>query len=367
VTSPEGGLDKGNLIAALGEGAFLMGLERNADVVRQVSYAPLLANVHGRTDWHGMIYFDTTRACGTVSYYLWKLFAENRPACSVNTEVELLSDKPRPIAGAIGVGTWNTAAEFKDIRIDKDGRVLFQSDFTEGAAGWRTDGGNWSVVDGAYRQSDQAVGLSFFGDESWSDYTLTLKARKLRGPEGFLIVFGRKGEERNWWNIGGWGNTEHAIEFNQNSVGRHVPGSVEEDRWYDVRVEIAGRRIRCSLDGKLVHDELAENPKRFFALAGKDPKGQLLIKAINAGAESIHATVKIEGPADISSQAMMTVLKSEHPGDNNSLENPARVVPLTTTIDVAGDSFSHEFPAYSFTILRLASPAAKSARTAADQ
>ena len=74
-------------------------------------------------------------------------------------------------------------------------------------------GGSWSVVDGAYRQSDQAVALSFFGDETWSDYTLTLKARKLRGPEGFLIAFGRKGQERNWWNIGGWGNTEHAIEL----------------------------------------------------------------------------------------------------------------------------------------------------------
>ena len=31
------------------------------------------------------------------------------------------------------------------------------------------------------RQSQQAVGLSFFGDEHWSDYTLTLKARKLSG------------------------------------------------------------------------------------------------------------------------------------------------------------------------------------------
>src|SRR5258708_2259801 len=32
VTSQEGGRDKGNLIAALGEGAVLMGLERNGDV-----------------------------------------------------------------------------------------------------------------------------------------------------------------------------------------------------------------------------------------------------------------------------------------------------------------------------------------------
>ena len=49
----------GTLLDALSEGAFLMGLERDADVVKMVSYAPLLANVSGRTGWHGMIYFDS--------------------------------------------------------------------------------------------------------------------------------------------------------------------------------------------------------------------------------------------------------------------------------------------------------------------
>jgi len=41
-----------------------------------------------------------------------------------------------------------------------------------------------SVTGGVYRQGDTATGLSYFGDENWTDYTLTLKARKLRGPEG---------------------------------------------------------------------------------------------------------------------------------------------------------------------------------------
>src|SRR5262249_45377233 len=147
VTSGEGGREKGNMIAALGEGAFLLGLERNGDVVRQVSYAPLLANVHGRTDWHGMNYFDSTRSFGTVSYYLWKLFAEHRPTFTLGTDVELESVKPVPIRGAIGVGTWETSAEFKDIRVQKSGQLLYSSDFSKGDEGWKTNSGNWSVVD----------------------------------------------------------------------------------------------------------------------------------------------------------------------------------------------------------------------------
>lgn len=356
VTSGEGGRDKGNLISALGEGAFLMGLERNADAVRMVSYAPLLANVRGRTDWHGMIYFDTTRSYGTVSYHLWKLFGLNRPTYTVQTEVQASAGKPPPITGAIGVGTWNTAAEFKDIRVEKSGKALYASDFAAGAAGWKTDGGNWSVIEGAYRQADTAVGLSYFGDESWSDYTVTLKARKLRGAEGFLVVFGRKGQDRNWWNIGGWGNREHAIELNQNSLGPHVPGSVEADRWYDLKVELNDRRIRCYLDGKPVHDEVAPVPERVFALAGRDERsGELVLKVINASAESVSTTINVNGGGRIAPEPQVVVLKGDHPSDNNSMEDPAKIVPVNTRekLDLNGTRFAREFPANSFTILRL--------------
>jgi alpha-L-arabinofuranosidase len=354
VTSGEGGRDKGNLLAALGEGAFLMGLERNADVVRMVSYAPLLAHVRGRTDWHGMIYFDSTRCYGTVSYYLWKLFGLNRPACSVQTDVQTPATEPKAITGSIGIGTWNTAAEFKDIRVEKGGQTLYASDFSKGAGDWKSEGGSWSVTDGAYRQNDFVVGLSYFGDASWTDYTLSLKARKLRGAEGFLVAFGHKGQDKYWWNVGGWGNIEHAIEYNQNSVGPHVPGSVETNRWYDLKVELSGARIRCYLDGKLVHDETARPPERFFALAGRDDSGRhLLVKVINAGAEPVNAMVHFQNAGSIAHDAELTVLTSAKPTDNNSLENPTQIAPVTTRFQFEPANCAREFPPYSFSLLRL--------------
>ena len=354
VTSGEGGRDKGNLYAALGEGAFLLGLERNADVVKMVSYAPLLANMSGRTDWHGMIYFDSTHVFGTVSYYLWKLFGENRPDYTVQTDVSVQGDKLPPIAGAIGVGSWNNAAEFKDIRVEQDGKTLYASDFSTNSAGWRQDGGNWSVTDGAYRQSNDAEGLSYFGDESWHDYTLTLKARKLHGGEGFLIVFGHKGEDKYWWNIGGWGDLEHAIEFNQTPVGEHASGTIEPDRWYDIKIELHDQQIRCYLDGKLIHDTTAPTPDHFFALAGRDETtGDLIIKAINVSRAPLNATVKVAGVTGLAPQAQQTVLTSPRLTDNNSLNQPARVTPVVTDLTIPGAEFAHEFPANSLTVLRL--------------
>ena len=353
VTSAEGGRDKGNLISALAEGAFLMGLERNADVVKMVSYAPLLANVHGRTDWHGMIYFDSLRSYATVSYYLWKLFGLNKPDCTLQTDVNYSPDAPQDITGGIGVGTWNTAAEFKDVRVEKDGQVLLASDFSKGSDKWKTDGGNWSVVDGAYRQDDEAVGLSYFDDEDWTDYTLSLKARKISGPEGFLIVFGHKGGEKYWWNVGGWGNHEHAIEFNQTEVGPHVQGRVETHRWYDVKVQIKGRRIQCFLDGKLIHDITAPAPDRFFAQAGvDDSSGEMVLKAINVSKSAVSSQINLGGTNRLSGRAKLLTLSSAALSDNNSLETPTKIAPLNSEMPVIGDHFDYQFPPNSLTIIR---------------
>lgn len=354
VTSDEGGDLKGNLIAALAEGVFLMGCERNADVVKMVSYAPLLAHVNGRSGWHGMIYHDSTRVFGTVSYHLWKLFGANRPDFTLKIDVKFSSLRKASITGGIGLGTWDTAAEFKDVRVEKDGEILYGSDFSKGVEGWTTEGGTWSVVDGAYRQSDRVVGLSYFGDQTWSDYTLTLKARKLSGAEGFLIVFGHKDSNKYWWNVGGWGNRDNGIEFNRTPVGPHVSGHIETDRWYDIKVELKERKIRCYLDDKLVHEETGVGTERFFASAGQcEATGDLIVKVINTSPEDVTTAIKLDGIDRLRSKAELTILKSDSLEDNNSLDNPAKVVPLTRTITGIDTDFTHTFPAYSPTVMRL--------------
>jgi len=63
---------------ALSEAAYMTSLERNGDVVRMASYAPLLAK-KGFTQWNpDMIYFDNAGAYPTVNYYVQKLFSTNR-------------------------------------------------------------------------------------------------------------------------------------------------------------------------------------------------------------------------------------------------------------------------------------------------
>ena len=62
---------------ALAEAAYLTSLERNGDVVRLASYAPLLAK-QGHTQWRpDMIYFDNQNVTLTANYYVQQMFSQN--------------------------------------------------------------------------------------------------------------------------------------------------------------------------------------------------------------------------------------------------------------------------------------------------
>jgi len=122
--------------------------------------------------------------------------------------------------------------------------------------GWRFLTGSWEVDGQCLVQKSLGADCRAFAPAAkWRDYVLEVKARKLRGAEGFLVLF-RVQDSRHfyWWNIAGWGNTRHAVETRPRRVFPSVPGRVETGRWYDIRVVAQGERIRCYLDGKLIHD-----------------------------------------------------------------------------------------------------------------
>lgn len=69
--------NRNNWGAAVAEAAFMTGLERNADVVRMASYAPLLAHIEAWQWTPDAIWFDNLRSYGTPNYYVQKVFANN--------------------------------------------------------------------------------------------------------------------------------------------------------------------------------------------------------------------------------------------------------------------------------------------------
>jgi alpha-L-arabinofuranosidase len=115
----------------LAEAAYMTGLERNADVVRMASYAPLLAHLDGFQWAPDLIWFDNLQSYGTPDYYVQKLFATNR-----GSTVIPITGKGQPLTGQdslygsacvdsasseIIIKLVNTSSYPKDIIIQLDG------------------------------------------------------------------------------------------------------------------------------------------------------------------------------------------------------------------------------------------------------
>jgi alpha-L-arabinofuranosidase len=346
---------KGNLRAALGEAAFMTGMERNSDVVVMSSYAPLFVNV-GWRQWNpDAICFDTARAFGTPSYHVQAMFSEHRGDVVLPAVVDAPLAESGPRGGAIGVGTWATQAEFKDLKVTRGDQVLFESKTADGLKGWRTSRGRWEAKDGVLRQTANETDVrAIIGDKKWDEYTYTLKARKLGGAEGFLIMFRVQDEHaKAWWNLGGWGNRGHAVELG-GIASPEVPGQIETGRWYDIRIELKGPAIRCYLDGKLIHDIQAPRLSALVAVAGrKSDSGEVILKVVNVSGKDQPTRVDLRGAGKKVKSATATVLASANPDDENTLEEPAKVAPVTRPAEVSAADFRYTFPAHSVTILRL--------------
>jgi alpha-L-arabinofuranosidase len=356
------GVGRGNWIAALNDAAYMMSVEKNTDLVKMASYAPLLENVN-RRDWPvNMIHFDSSRAYGRATYYVNKLFAQHLPSVALKTTVEFTPAAPAPIAGRVGVGTWNTAAEFRDLRVERDGKVMYQSDFAGGARGWspvtgRGQGtrGVWSTVDGAYRQSDNVVGFSYLGDVPADNVTITLKARKIAGAEGFLVLAGTADGRRVQWNVAGWNNTQSAIQAGDAIIGEaRRPHRVETGRWYDLKLEVRDRTVRGYLDGELINEAAFPRVDTVLAIAGRDDRtGEVVIKAINTAPHAAAMTIDLQNARGLSPQGRSIVMSSPSPEDENSFDEPTKIAPVERPLTVPGPRFVHELPPYSLSILRI--------------
>jgi len=83
-----------NFMSALYEAAFMTGLERNADIVRMCTYAPLFAHIDG-WQWNpDMIWFDNLRSVKTPNYYVQQIYAQNK-----GTHTMRLTYDDKPLTG----------------------------------------------------------------------------------------------------------------------------------------------------------------------------------------------------------------------------------------------------------------------------
>ena len=340
---------EGNLKAALGEAIYMMGMENNSDVVALCSYAPVFVNIHDKTWMPDMIRFDAAHSWGSPSYYVQRLFAENVGTTMVASELKQ-TRRPRPSKFSVGLGSWNTEVEYKDIQLTiDDAQLTITPDLN-------IKKGKWQVKDGVISQRTQITECVAIFSEMFeaTSYDLTLKARKQAGDEGFLIIFDYFDEDNfKWLNLGGWGNAQHGIETTMaasKSTTKTVGGNIEKDRWYDVRIEVRDTQVRAFIDGQLIHDIEIGYPDMLYANAMIDKNtGELVVKLVNFDDVDIPLQMNIKG-GDITS-ATVTLLTADSGKAENTFAAPEHVVPVAAEPGVREGCYTA--PANSLTVWRM--------------
>lgn len=348
----------GNLRGAIGEAAFMIGMERNSDVVVMGAYAPLLCNANHRAWPVNLINFDSYRWYGLPSYYVQKLFAKNQGTVALPVKIEYAPNLKANFVGCIGFGTHFNSAEFKDVQVTSpEGKTLFKPDFSKMNDDWRKSGkGEWSVKDGVLKQSLIAPDVKIFmGDSTWANYTLTLKSRKISGTDGFKIYFhNRNNKDNSRWDLGGWNN--QLLNIDMGFFEQNLAGSIEAGRWYDIKLEIRGASIKTYLDGQLIQEisEANSKVKCLTASAARDyQSGDIILKIVNTSAQGLKSQINLNGTGKLTGTGNITVLTSASPLDENTLDEPTKVSPRTEKVKFTGNVMTRLFPGNSLTIIRL--------------
>lgn len=364
-----------NLYSALSEAAYMTGLERNGDIVRMATYAPLLGNETARHWAPDLIWFDNQSVTASINYYMQKLFANNAGTKLLSSE--LTGAAVKDIAGKVGVGTWNTVAEFDNVQVvdNKTGETLGSDDFSGTSKAFKknwTKGfdGDFSLVDGKLRQSSPETGWSkegygtvlFYGDQTWTNYTYTVDAVKLDGAEGFIIPFGVGDTDTYYmWNIGGWDNTVSTLQRLNDGVksgqivGTTKPFTAETGKTYALKVEVDGTHIRCYIDGELYIDYESATPAdaEAYQVVSTDKNGNIIIKLVNATGEKRTFAVAVDGAENLSKTATVSQVKGDSLTNDNVLGEKEDCTLKTFNVPGIKDRFNFTAPPYSATVLRL--------------
>ena len=354
------GVGRGNMLAALSDAVYIMAMERNGDLVKMSSYAPLFVNVND-VDWPvNLINFDASKSFARISYYAIKMFNDNRADQNVQVKLQI----PPPVkkvplfGGGIGLATWDTESEYKDIQVIQDGKTVYSSDFINHPEEWKAVRGDWKVKDSAYSQT--AMGAQRFAwlqGKKFDTYTLKLKARKTSAAtNAFIIPFAVKDDNTMLRaHIGSYVNVNSVFESVSGGMNvgdlnnqKRLPAPIQTGRWYDITLEVGEDKVDCYLDGKLLMSYV--EPQKLFSIAGRDnSNGDIIIKVVNAAAFSYKTAIELNGVAE-GGLAEIITLRSDAPDVENSFSDPTKYVPVRS---ILGNIKEVVLPPFSISVIRV--------------
>lgn len=308
----------GQLYAALGEAAFLMGIEKNQDIVTLASYAPLFENVNYRAWYPDLIRFNNHQSLGIPTYYVWKMFGQNRGEYVVRSEDE-------------GGRVYRPRTGMASLESNKE--LRFRNPIWNGEEAKITHELMGHVQD-------------------------TEDGRLLQLPDKEQLVI-TAGVEKEWdaalvrpflWKVnGGQCSLEEFGYMHDNKLTEDFAISVKPGEYHRFGYETDGKQICLYVDGEL-QKEISIPYGPAFVSVVTDTKDEIIIKAVNFAGDVDPVSITLD--CQVQGDYTVTLLSGEK-GDENSFEEPEKVKNITVNMHGASSEFVYEAPPYSVSVLRL--------------
>ncbi len=369
---------------ALAEACYITGLERNADVVTNISYAPLLYKV-GNGSWdHDLIYFDEFNTAKSTNYYVQQMFSNNYGTDLIGTELESTGKDYRHYGSPI-LGMSSAEGYIDKVTVyGQDGKVLLEDDFNDNSNGWASfasQGSNSFAISGGKltftgTSGVNAVYLPKAVTEKWTDFRIKVEgAVKTAGSNGFVVGAGYE-NLYYWYNIGEngafmevtrpeRGSTECKTKMlGNNYANRHYQNEKLTAIKTNDSMDIS---FNYGADGKLeanyasasvssadtakydFSSTLSQYQTDIYQVVNKDDKN-VYIKLVNPDPQRKSITLKLEN-LNVESNAEVTSLTGGT-GEANAIGNEI-IAPTATTKEIKDNQIVYVLGGRSVNVIRV--------------
>ncbi|QHQ63556.1 alpha-L-arabinofuranosidase [Anaerocolumna sedimenticola] len=363
----------GQHYAALGEADFLIGLERNQDVVTLASYAPLFENVNYNAWFPNLIRFHNSESFAIPTYYTWKMFGQNRGDYVVESNEET-GTLYRPVKGmaslrgASGMRYRNARWNGMEVGVTHElmGRVRAQEDSYMIEA---PDEEQLEECKRLYGIDPEKI-FAVFGEEDVTEGTFEIEIFAEAGKEIEIGVYSSRIPKEVYvsdethppkeWNAGNvkpfiWKIKDSISSFTESSYPEEIRLSkdskvvLKTGEFNQFRYNTDGRNMSLYLNDILIHE--ASVPS-FPVLASvvTDTEQEVIIKAVNMAPEEEAVDITLD--CEVDSDYQVLILTGDKQAEN-SFEDPENISDKRILLKGAGKSFTYQAPAYSVNIIRL--------------
>ena len=361
---------EGQLRAAISEAMFMVGFERNQDVVKLCSYAPLFSHVHYQSWYPNLIMFDNSRSYVIPSYYCFKLFGANRGDMVVSSkescEKIYLSMHGLPVINGDCGLTWKNAV-FNSIPVfptkslhgkaiqDNDSYVLQENDDDE----FTNQSIRSQILPGVALGNDVESREGSFTVQILAEKGKRIGVGMLCSPKPFSYYDRTDPNPKDPWMLFNleplrWiveGNTaalyRGGISLTQYSEPKQI--SLRYGEYNEFHYELTKTAVSLYLNGKLI--DTVELPHyQSMCSVTTDTDDSVIIKIVNFSETDDPVCISID--CDVKSEYEVSQLTGKADFEN-SLDNPDQVHDTTTMLTGAGRCFTFNAPGLSVNVLKL--------------